>query len=66
LKTLLLEVVIPIILIITGLGLSTVRFFKDPVAVSINPSDVFSLKMPFPVGVRGGLVTEPEALAFAT
>jgi len=41
LKTLLLEVIIPIILIIAGLFLANVQFFRNPLPFSIQPSEVF-------------------------
>jgi len=46
---LLLEVIIPIILIIAGLALANVQFFKDPPSFSIQPTDVFKEKLAFPM-----------------
>jgi hypothetical protein len=61
LKTLLLEVVIPIILIIAGLALSTVQFFTDPTAITIVPNAVFKSQVNLPFGIKGNAVTSQQA-----
>lgn len=63
-KTLLLEVIIPIILIIAGLALANVQFFRDPPSFSIQPTDVFKSSLPFPVGINSTDITETQALSF--